>query len=313
MNHLDDHLRHLLNVAKDTDNPSDYELKLNKLRVLRRVGVKIVIPSLISTTSASTAAAKATAMTTGTVSAIAVNTGAAVGTATTHSLWGWLSIGIFLGFGAATTASLSGDENVAQHPVSKQAPTTERRGPSRVIVPNSVSSAPFTTPTTTIPSNESQVSSHEVRLPSDSTTAKTKSSSHPSNDSLTNTAQFRIGSPSSENNDEHTVPESVVDASGVAPTQGVSANAHDELTEVLSALSQAQRLLAEGRAKDAIAQLDLVATVHPNGVMEEERRALRIIALCRAGESSSQQMARSFLEENPSFPMAPRVRQACGF
>jgi hypothetical protein len=313
MNHLDENLRHLLNVAKNADNPSDYELKRNKLRILRRVGAKVVIPTLISTATASTAAAKTTALTTGTTAAVAVNTSIAVGTTSTQSLWGWLSIGIFMGFGAATTASLPGDENTTQHSVNEQALTIARHVPSRMRAPSNASITTLTNSTTTLPQTGSQASSGDVPRPLNRTPVATKTSPLSTSRSPVNTTQLRINLPSMKNVAEHPVAETVFDTPRIAPTHDVSPKAHDDLSEVLTVLSQTQRRLAEGRANEAVSQLDLFANSHPNGAMGEERSALRIIALCRAGERSSQHMARLFLEEKPSSPMAPRVRQACGF
>ncbi len=62
----------------------------------------------------------------------------------------------------------------------------------------------------------------------------------------------------------------------------------------------------------ALALLDEHARVYPSGAVSDERRGLRVIALCAAGRVEEGKREReAFLERAGSSPIAARVRRAC--
>jgi hypothetical protein len=82
------------------------------------------------------------------------------------------------------------------------------------------------------------------------------------------------------------------------------------LAAELENLRAAQAELKAGRADRALALLD----DHPIGsrALEEERRAERIVALCRLGRvDDAQAESARFLKTFPKSPLAARVRETC--
>lgn len=62
----------------------------------------------------------------------------------------------------------------------------------------------------------------------------------------------------------------------------------------------------------ALQHLEEHARRFPHGVMEEEREAARIVALCQVGRADeARTLAARFLSERPTSPLAARVRAAC--
>jgi hypothetical protein len=86
-----------------------------------------------------------------------------------------------------------------------------------------------------------------------------------------------------------------------------------------STLADENRLLARARAalidaepERALARLDEQARRFPDGVLSEERQALRAVALCEAGrDADGDAAANAFLREHPQAALAQRVRSAC--
>jgi hypothetical protein len=86
-----------------------------------------------------------------------------------------------------------------------------------------------------------------------------------------------------------------------------------------STLAEENRLLARARAAlldadpgQALARLDEHARRFPDGVLSEERQALRAVALCEAGrDADGHAAAKAFLREHPQAALAERVRGAC--
>lgn len=85
-----------------------------------------------------------------------------------------------------------------------------------------------------------------------------------------------------------------------------------DLGEALRVLAQVQTELTAQQATRALAELDGYAARAPSGPMEEERRAMRIVALCQLGRPQGQQDAQTFLVQRSNSPLAARVRSACG-
>jgi hypothetical protein len=86
----------------------------------------------------------------------------------------------------------------------------------------------------------------------------------------------------------------------------------DSLAEETELLRQARRAVAAGDPHRALALLDTCARRFPNGVLIEERAALRVITLCEAGETSrGRDAARAFARTYPASALSTRVRDAC--
>jgi hypothetical protein len=91
-----------------------------------------------------------------------------------------------------------------------------------------------------------------------------------------------------------------------APSPAASASLDDE-TDLLT---KAQAELRAGHPERALATLD--AHDGSGGVLRDERRAERILALCAAGRTAEARAeAQRFLAESPRSPMAARVRSSC--
>jgi len=76
-------------------------------------------------------------------------------------------------------------------------------------------------------------------------------------------------------------------------------------------LNQARTALQAGDARRALAQLDAIAADFPQGVLVQERDALRIEALLELGERQrARELARRFLELHPHSPHAAAVDRA---
>jgi outer membrane protein assembly factor BamD (BamD/ComL family) len=84
-------------------------------------------------------------------------------------------------------------------------------------------------------------------------------------------------------------------------------------------LAEENRLFARARAalideqpEQALARLAEHARRFPEGVLSEERQALRAVALCEAGrDADGDAAAQAFLREHPQAALAQRVRSAC--
>lgn len=86
----------------------------------------------------------------------------------------------------------------------------------------------------------------------------------------------------------------------------------DDLAEENRILGQARRALIDERPERALARLADHERRFPTGVLTEERKALRAVALCEAGRSAEgRAAARLFLREHPRAALAHRVRSSC--
>jgi hypothetical protein len=91
------------------------------------------------------------------------------------------------------------------------------------------------------------------------------------------------------------------------------AEAPDPLIEETALIGRAQSALAAGDHVQALAILDDHARRFPRGVLAQEREGARWVALCSSGQAGRVRGAvSSFLAKNPSSPLAPRLRAACG-
>jgi hypothetical protein len=91
-----------------------------------------------------------------------------------------------------------------------------------------------------------------------------------------------------------------------APTPGGT------LAEENRLLARARAALIDDRPEQALARLDEHARRFPDGILSEERQALRAVALCEAGrDAEGDAAAEAFLREHPQAALAQRVRSTC--
>jgi hypothetical protein len=77
-------------------------------------------------------------------------------------------------------------------------------------------------------------------------------------------------------------------------------------------LARAQAALTEGNAAQALTLLDQQKAQFPDGALDEERAAARVLALCRMGQvQAAGAAAAEFLRRSPRSVLAERVANAC--
>ena len=80
----------------------------------------------------------------------------------------------------------------------------------------------------------------------------------------------------------------------------------------MALLQKAHAELQAGHPERALAALDEHDAAFKGGVLREEQRAQRILALCAAGRTAEARAdAQRFLAESPRSPMSARVRSSC--
>ncbi len=95
------------------------------------------------------------------------------------------------------------------------------------------------------------------------------------------------------------------------PTGGASAGTTaDTLAEETGLLRDADQALRAGNAQRALALLDEHAARYPNGVLEPERSAERMIARCKLGQMDAK-TAQTYLATQVNSPFAARLKDAC--
>jgi hypothetical protein len=83
----------------------------------------------------------------------------------------------------------------------------------------------------------------------------------------------------------------------------------EQLSRELAALKRARSALAGGNAAQATLALDQYRTEFPNGVLATEAAALEVETAQAAGEHArATALARAFLRDHPTSPLASRVR-----
>jgi hypothetical protein len=93
-----------------------------------------------------------------------------------------------------------------------------------------------------------------------------------------------------------------------APPEAPSTANDGELALMRSILAA----LRDGEAARALTLLEEHARRFPQGVLSPERRGLRVVALCEAGQTALGREERAaFLRVEPDSPLAQRVRSAC--
>ncbi|AKU94095.1 hypothetical protein AKJ09_00759 [Labilithrix luteola] len=88
--------------------------------------------------------------------------------------------------------------------------------------------------------------------------------------------------------------------------------AQGSITEEARLLREANRTLKGGDAEGALAILALHAERYPHGVLEPERSAVRVFALCEAGRrEEARAAANAFRANHGASPLGARVEGAC--
>ena len=77
-------------------------------------------------------------------------------------------------------------------------------------------------------------------------------------------------------------------------------------------LDRARKAVAGGRPSDALSILREAESQFPRGVLGQERSALRVVALCDAGQlDAGRRAAAAFIEAHPHSALRARVESAC--
>ena len=91
-----------------------------------------------------------------------------------------------------------------------------------------------------------------------------------------------------------------------------AADAPDPLHAEIRDLRDAQQALRAGQATRVLSLLDLQDAKYPGGMMQEERSAARVLALCQSGRVSEARTAADRFERRwPKSPLVARVRSSC--
>jgi outer membrane protein assembly factor BamD (BamD/ComL family) len=91
-----------------------------------------------------------------------------------------------------------------------------------------------------------------------------------------------------------------------------TASATSSLLAESEGVQQVQQALAGGNAARALTLLETQGSQFGTGALAEERAALRVLALCAAGQPEAAEVARQrFLRTYPHSPHEARVRGNC--
>jgi hypothetical protein len=91
-----------------------------------------------------------------------------------------------------------------------------------------------------------------------------------------------------------------------------SSSATSSLAEETRILERARKALADNDAGHALALLDEARERFPQGVLRQERAALRVVALCQTGrQQAGKRAAAAFLQTYPRSAHRARVERAC--
>lgn len=137
---------------------------------------------------------------------------------------------------------------------------------------------------------------------------------------VTSPPSAKLGRPAAGSTDPAMPPVAPVVAAPAAPSSVTPGEPTRATTANASALEEETRLVRgaasarkEGDASRALALLDAHASRFPHGVLERERRAERVFALCDAHRTvEARAEAASLLRDGPRGALANRVRASCG-
>ena len=96
------------------------------------------------------------------------------------------------------------------------------------------------------------------------------------------------------------------------PREDSVKDGEDSVKDEAALLASARAAIGSGDAELALERLDEHAIRFPRGVLVQERRAARVLALCASGRASeARAAAEAFIAENPRSPLVSSVRRAC--
>ena len=99
-----------------------------------------------------------------------------------------------------------------------------------------------------------------------------------------------------------------------SPSAATSPARPSGLLEEVALLRDARAALESDDAAQALARLDNLGARHPDGMLREERLAVRVLALCAGGrKAEARAEADRFLAEMPGSLQAGRVRGSCAY
>jgi hypothetical protein len=162
------------------------------------------------------------------------------------------------------------------------------------------------------------VASALTRAPSPVIATPSPSASFPPNEPLgaVTEAPAPVASPPTRLPTKRVMPPFVgVETSAPASAAPISSEgpSHGSITDEARLLRDADRALKSGDAEGALATLALHAERYPHGVLEQERSAVRVFALCEAGHTAEARAAAlTFRATHGPSPLGARVEAACG-
>lgn len=114
--------------------------------------------------------------------------------------------------------------------------------------------------------------------------------------------------PSAEAFDDPSAAVNAAHGVAAAPSPAKSESAHPEIVLIRAALTALNR-----RDPDqALSLLQQHRSTYPQGIMDEERDGLRIIALCERGRlEEGRHEGQSFLNKSPHSPLSERIKSTC--
>ncbi len=291
MNELDALSRSLLSAAGNCHEPTEADRIRIRARLAKCLGITVGLGAVASAATHASPAAAATA--TG-----AVAEGSLVGT-----LFGsakLLVVGKVVGITLAATAAGFGGYEWASSSDSA----------TRTATPADVTPAPPVSATTVVKTPDA------VELPDapDFTTASATQRRFPKppeaplprtagNAATANTPSVQPGASSGSQADPREV---ALPAVASFPVD------QPNLSSETRALQRAQEILLEGLAAQALLLLEQQKAEFSGGLLDEERSAARVVALCRMGRvQAANAAAAEFLKKAPHSVLAERVANAC--
>ncbi len=301
MTDLSPRARAVIEEASSSDGPSDADRDRIRDKLVARLGVaalaggSTVVAGTAANAATSSAAASASAGASGAPAGVA---GAAAGTAATNSTiatGGGIGTGLSVGVAAKVAAATAIVGAVAigatvtpwdrltgipdQHGKSVRKQVTSKvapRAPDEQAVESSVPEA--TTTETAAP----EATAEETAAPEP---PAEQEPAHGAALSGSSTPRIRKARP---------------------------ADGRAELQKEVALLRSAQRWLRQNEPAQALEILGLHSYWYPNGLLRQERRAARAIALCQLGRiKEGRKEAKLLLAESPRSPLWPRVRRSC--
>jgi hypothetical protein len=299
----------VLEAARSADEPSDADFR----RVRRALTATLAASTVLTAAGAAKAAAPAGLGTSAGVALKGIGIALAVATAGGFAAWQFSRGSEQLAAPSTTVAAREPSQDRAAPSIPEPAvrdtasPAADGELVSGVKAANPASGPP-------LPSR-AQARSSEDSAPSGAAAAPSRKTLAPPNGRTASLAAsnvsgaVRSGETRSESVARRPDPEEKP-TSGASEPPEVPEKPQDSEVMLMRRASQA---LSNGAPSDALQALEQHAALYPRGALAQERRALRIIALCQLGQRAAARQARErFLSEAPRSPLAAQIRRACG-